>query len=124
GLSLTELTDTGWAFPTPVKIDSFYNDNSYGEYFLANSKNIIVMAVERKEGIASKDLFVSFKREDNTWTKPLWMGETINSAASEISPFLAADNRTLYYSSSGFPGYGGSDIFMTKRIGDSWTEWT
>lgn len=124
GMSITELTDTGWAFPTPVKIDSFYNDNDYGEYFLANSKNIIVMTVERNEGIASKDLFVSFKREDNTWTKPLWMGETINSAASEISPFLAADNRTLYYSSSGFPGYGGSDIFMTKRIGDSWTEWT
>lgn len=72
----------------------------------------------------TKDLHVSFRKEDGTWTEPKSLGNRLNTAASEISPFLASDEKTLYYSTSGFPTYGGSDIFVTRRLDDTWENWT
>ncbi len=52
------------------------------------------------------------------------MGKTINTAAEESSPFLAADDKTLYFSSKGFSGYGGDDLFITRRLDSTWTNWS
>lgn len=124
GLSYTTKGENGWKFPEKVIVENLYNKNKYGEYCLSNSGNIIVMTIERDDSEGSKDLYVSFKKEDGTWTEPKSMGPTVNSASSEISPYLAADERTLYFSSQGFPGYGGSDIFVSRRLDDSWTNWS
>ncbi|MFY8036460.1 MAG: OmpA family protein, partial [Cyclobacteriaceae bacterium] len=42
----------------------------------------------------------------------------------DASPFLAADDKTLYFSSRGFSGYGGSDIYRSVRLDDTWTKWS
>ena len=70
------------------------------------------------------DLYVSFLNPDSTWTKPISVGETINTLFSEGSPFIAADNRTLYFSSKGHLGYGDADIFMSQRLDETWTNWS
>lgn len=51
------------------------------------------------------------------------LGSTINTSESEISPFLSADKKTLYFSSKGHAGYGDMDIFMAERLYNSWTVW-
>ena len=43
---------------------------------------------------------------------------------AEFSPFLAADNKTLFFASEGHGSYGSSDIFYTKRLDDTWQNWT
>jgi outer membrane protein OmpA-like peptidoglycan-associated protein len=43
------------------------------------------------------------------------MGRDINSAGDEQAPFIHADNQTLYYTSDGLPGYGGSDLFVIRK---------
>jgi outer membrane protein OmpA-like peptidoglycan-associated protein len=52
------------------------------------------------------------------------LGKQINTTGTELSPFLAADGKTLYFSSNGHPGYGRSDVFMSRRLDDSWTQWS
>lgn len=52
------------------------------------------------------------------------MGKVINTYANETTPFLAADNKTLYFSSSGHPGYGSNDIFVSRRLDDTWQNWS
>ena len=42
----------------------------------------------------------------------------------ESSPYLACDNKTLYFASKGHNGFGGYDIFMTTRLDDTWTNWS
>ena len=70
----------------------------------------------------SEDIWVVYKNPDGTWGLPLNLGETINTNGSERSPFIAADNRTLYFSSNGHPGYGNHDLFMTRKQDDgSWS---
>lgn len=71
-----------------------------------------------------RDIFVSFKINDGSWSDPINLGPSINSSGDEYSPYLAADGKTLYFSSNGRPGMGGVDIFMARRTGPGWTEWT
>ena len=52
------------------------------------------------------------------------MGKTINSYDDEGTPFLSADNKTLYFYSYGHPGYGNSDIFVSTRLDESYTNWS
>jgi outer membrane protein OmpA-like peptidoglycan-associated protein len=67
---------------------------------------------------------VSFLQKDGKWTEPLNLGNDINSAHMESAPYLAPDNETLYFSSMGFSGYGGADIYISRRLDDTWTNWT
>jgi outer membrane protein OmpA-like peptidoglycan-associated protein len=82
------------------------------------------MAIDRYDAYGGKDIYVSFLQRDNKWTEPLNLGNDINTAGMEYSPYLAADNETLYFSSNGFSGYGGSDIYISRRLDDTWTNWT
>ncbi|MBK6730760.1 MAG: PD40 domain-containing protein [Bacteroidetes bacterium] len=43
-------------------------------------------------------------------------GPKINTPEDDKSPFIHPDGRTLYFSSSGHPGMGGSDLFLLKKM--------
>jgi outer membrane protein OmpA-like peptidoglycan-associated protein len=49
------------------------------------------------------------------WSAPENLGPAINTAGDEKAPFMHADNETLYFTSDGLQGYGGSDIFLAKK---------
>jgi outer membrane protein OmpA-like peptidoglycan-associated protein len=52
------------------------------------------------------------------------MGPTVNTAGMEGSVFIAADGRSLYFSSNGRQGYGGYDMYLSRRLDESWTKWS
>jgi hypothetical protein len=49
------------------------------------------------------------------WSSPTDLGSTINTEFHEAHPYLAADRRTLFYSSDRPGGFGGLDLYMTTR---------
>ncbi len=122
-VAISEKKSLGWGKPIPQTIKDYYNKNESSSFFLANDGRTLILALERFKGEGGLDFYVSFKSGENKWSEPKHMGEEINTAADEITPFLASDNRTLYFSTKGFPSYGNHDIFMTQRKGDSWTDW-
>ncbi len=124
GLSITNKTRTGWVFPKEVKIANYYNDSEYSEFTLAQNGLVLIMTVQRKDTYGRKDLYVSFLKSDNNWTEPRNMGGMVNSAEDETSPFIASDGVSLYYSTAGFSGYGNNDMFVTKRLDDTWLHWS
>ncbi len=124
GVSYSYKTTNGWSFPVPLTINGFYNAGPYSEFYLGTSKKILLMTLVREEGYGDNDVYVSFINKDKSWTTPKNLGEIINTAGVESSPFLAADNKTMYFSSDGFSGYGKRDLFVTHRLDDSWTNWS
>ena len=124
GMSISNNVNGEWTAPKPVKIENDYNYNEKSHYFLANTRKALLMSIEREDGNGDRDLYVSFPKNDSVWTEPLNLGKTINTASEEASPFLAADDKTLYFSSKGFSGYGGSDIYRSVRLDDTWAKWS
>jgi outer membrane protein OmpA-like peptidoglycan-associated protein len=125
GVSMSYLLRTGdWSFPKALKIRNFKNKSKYSEYTLAPNGKILLMTTEMKDSYGEKDIYVSFWKNDDTWTEPLNIGPVVNSGESESTPFIAPDGVTMYFSSSGHSGYGKNDIFLTRRLDDSWTKWT
>ncbi|HQQ97789.1 MAG TPA: OmpA family protein [Cyclobacteriaceae bacterium] len=120
---------TGWNEPEPLGI-TFHNEAKHFESYLSsdgkamlfttmNSKNLFYDSAREE-----RDIYVSLQNDDGVWEDPINLGPTVNTRFDEVSPFLAADGKTLYFSSHGHPGYGSADIFMTRRTGPGWTEWT
>jgi outer membrane protein OmpA-like peptidoglycan-associated protein len=122
GLSKSKRTRIGWEFPKEVKIADYYNINSYTEFSLAPNGKVLVMACQRKDTRGGKDLYVSFLKGD-VWSKPINMGN-INTAENENTPFVGADSKTIYFSTPGFAGYGDNDIFLSRRLDSTWTNWS
>ncbi|UGS23120.1 OmpA family protein [Flavobacterium channae] len=124
GVSIAKKGDSGWEIPKDVIIDDYKNTNDHVGYFLTSDNKYLLMSVERPEGLGLKDLYVSSVKEDGTFSKPKSLGNVINTFDDEANPFLAADGKTLYFASKGHPGYGYYDLFVSKRLDDSWTNWS
>ncbi len=108
----------------------YENESDYFEASqAADGKAIFFSARNRSnlfyaENLPERDLFVLLKQADGKWGDPINLGPAINTRGTEMSPFLASDGRTLYFASDGHPGYGGMDIFMSRRLDNTWTNWS
>jgi len=125
GLSVVKATDwpTDWAKPEKQEIKYFKNLSANLGVSLSNDGQIMIISMESYKSRGVEDLYVCFKN-GNGWTEPKNLGSTINTPLQELTPFLAADNKTLFFASNGHEGYGSRDIFVTQRQDDSWTSWS
>ncbi|HZY78168.1 MAG TPA: OmpA family protein [Cyclobacteriaceae bacterium] len=124
GFSLTHRTVNGWSIPEDIDVKDYYNDADYNEFYLSADRQVLLLAVQRKDTRGERDIYFSLAQPDGSYSAPQNMGPVINSTASEMSPFLAADGRTMYFGSYGHPGFGSCDIFVSRRLDDSWTNWS
>lgn len=124
GFSISNKTTAGWTVPVKVDIPGYEQmskgKNEYG--YLTMDGKAILLAFARKKNSEDDDLYVSFF-EDGRWTRPLELGDEINTKYSETTPFLSADGKTLYFSSDRPGGQGSQDIYLTRRLDDTWQHW-
>jgi outer membrane protein OmpA-like peptidoglycan-associated protein len=124
GVSVSKRQGSGWSTPKMLTINNYYNINPYVDYFLSNNEQALLLTIQTDDAVGDQDLYISFRINEYQWTEPINLGTTINSEKAEFAPFLAADNKTLFFSSEGHGSYGSSDIFYSKRLDDSWQKWT
>ena len=119
----SKLENGKWSVPqnagNPVSTQSwegqptFSSDNRY-LYFSSN----------RTGGKGDKDIwrveFLGFKRYNGlNWGKVENLGDSINTAGNEISPFIHANNKDLFFASDYHTGMGGMDLFRSKLKGQN-----
>ncbi len=124
GISIAHRTNSGWAIPTEIKIKNFYNLNEYESYCPSADRKVLIMSIQRNDAYGVKDLYVSFLQSDGSYSTPKNMGTDINTVFNDGTPFLASDNKTLYFYSYGHKGFGSADIFVSKRLDNTWTNWS
>ncbi|PPK84658.1 outer membrane protein OmpA-like peptidoglycan-associated protein [Neolewinella xylanilytica] len=81
---------------------------------LSQDGSLLFFASNREGGLGGDDIYVSGRRPDGQWSRPINLGKTVNTNGNDRYPFWAADNKTLYFTSTGWPGMGGADLFMTS----------
>lgn len=68
----------------------------------------------RPEGKGGMDLWVTRLDDQGKWSTPLNLGDSINTKGNEEAPFIHHDNQTLYFSSNGHIGMGGTDLYLSR----------
>lgn len=124
GFSISKKTLNSWSIPEKLDIPNYEKlSRGKNEYaYLTMDGKALLLAFSEKKNSDRDDLYVSFLN-DGKWTEPKNLGKSINTDFSETTPFLAADGKTLYFSSDRPGGQGSQDIYMSKRLDNSWTNW-
>ena len=108
-------TPSGWSEQENLG-DSINTDFWESSPAISPDKRALYFSSTRPGGYGGADLYVSYLKPNGRWNEAVNMGPTINTAGDEMAPFIHADNQTLYFTSDGLPGYGGSDLFVLKKL--------
>jgi outer membrane protein OmpA-like peptidoglycan-associated protein len=84
--------------------------NSYCHPILADGGKTLYFCSDKEGGYGGMDIYYS-RFVNLNWSNPVNLGPKVNSAASELFPFLNA-NKRLFFSSKRPSGYGGLDIYF------------
>ena len=123
-LAVSYARDGGWSKPEAVVIEEYRNNSLYRDFFLADDESFILIAMENEQGRGDLDLFVSLQIDKHRYAKPISLGTRINTTKADFAPFMSSDGKTLYFASEGHRGYGESDIFRSRRLDDTWDNWS
>jgi outer membrane protein OmpA-like peptidoglycan-associated protein len=115
--------DESWHWTKPTSLGPNINTDKGWEAQPTISKDgKWLMYAVFKEGTRGIDLFQSKRQPNGSWGLGESMGEPINTAGHEKSPFFHSDAKTLYFSSkNGHMGMGGYDVFISRFEDGKWT---
>jgi outer membrane protein OmpA-like peptidoglycan-associated protein len=126
GFSLCTKKVGVWGEPKKLNIAGYegMSLDIYAGASMNNDGNILFLYFSEEKNNDNNDIYVSKKIDENSWSVPVKITSLSNDDYDEISPFLASDNVTLYFSSNRNGGFGRHDIWMAKRLDDSWLKWS
>jgi outer membrane protein OmpA-like peptidoglycan-associated protein/Tol biopolymer transport system component len=115
-----QATPQGWS--TPYNLDRAINTEFWeSSPSISPDKQTLYFSSNRPGGYGGKDIYFSKRRPNGSWGLAENIGPEINTSADDLAPFIHADNQTLYFTSGGHPGYGGSDLYVTHaEPGGNW----
>jgi hypothetical protein len=123
GIYVSSRINNYWTRPELVPIPGIDNQSYLGVY-VSPDFDVILFSMKGPDSRGEEDLYFSVKNSVGQWSAPKSMGTTINSRGFEISPYLSADKKRLYFSSNGHGGEGDADIFYSERLYNSWETWS
>jgi outer membrane protein OmpA-like peptidoglycan-associated protein len=124
GISVSTYKGKKWGKPKEIKIPELDIEGNFYGFHINAAENAIVISYLGPDSEGNEDLYVSLLDDKGKWSKPMHLGENVNSKDFEISPYLSPNDDTLFFSSDGFKGEGDADIFYVTRTSDSWTDWS
>ena len=123
GFSYCTLEEDGWSNPKKLVVKGYakMTKGIYVGMCVAPSANVMVLNFSEISNNEHTELYISKRINDEKWSKPVKITGTLNG---DFAPFVAADNKTMYFSSYARGGYGSADIFMMKRLDETWLNWS
>lgn len=108
-----------WTAPRSLgdPINTVYHESSAS---IAPDGKTIYFISNRKGGKGGRDIWTSTRDDNGKWSTPKNLSE-LNTSEDEEAVFIHPDGKTLYFSSKGYKGYGGYDIFVSKYENGKWS---
>lgn len=91
---------------------------------ISENGQYMILSMESNNTYGVEDLYISKKKADGSWSSFNNLGAGLNTQYQEITPFLASDNKTLFFATNGRVGKGSFDLFYSIRQDDSWRNWS
>jgi outer membrane protein OmpA-like peptidoglycan-associated protein len=86
---------------------------------LSNDGSTLYFASDMPGGQGGIDIWKS-TWDGSAWGTPVNAGNKVNSIGDDVFPYITSEN-VLYFSSNGWPGMGGLDIYMSEMSGNTWS---
>lgn len=117
GCDLYYLKKIGDEWSQPINMGENVNTKFWeSQPCFSSDGTTLYFASNRPGGKGKSDIWKTTLLKNNFWSKAVNLGSAINTAKSEMSPFIHADGISLYFSSDGHIGMGGKDLFMSKKL--------
>ncbi|GAC1378768.1 MAG: hypothetical protein NVSMB45_00060 [Ginsengibacter sp.] len=113
---ISSLGKQGWSAPENVgrAVNSEFWESSPS---LSPDKQDLYFSSNVPGGFGGKDIWVSHRNATGSWGEAQNLGNEINTFGDETCPFIHADNETLYFNSTGLPGYSEKpDLFVSHKL--------
>jgi OmpA-OmpF porin, OOP family len=128
GVSMSVFEKDGrWSKPEMLKIKNYLKyDRGFqsGANMSHDGQTLLLYMSEEPKSYMNK-IYVCFLQPDGTWSEPKSVGKKINLPEyNQMTPYMAADGVTLYFSSDRPGGFGKNDIWMSKRLDKTWEKWS
>ncbi|MDH5605035.1 MAG: OmpA family protein, partial [Cyclobacteriaceae bacterium] len=123
GISMSSWSGKGWSKPVNIDIPYFNNSSPAQSGYISPDGEILLLSLDSYKSIGNEDLYICFKN-GTTWTEPKNLGPAINTPYQEFTPYLSDDKNVLFFASNGRGGLGSTDIFYSKRLDHTWTNWS
>lgn len=90
------------AYQPRVLMPSIFNDQNmaYGNPYVSPDESYFIFNSSRPGGFGNADLYISYKKDDGTWTNPKNLGSTINTPTYECGSEITDDNLYMTYVSN------------------------
>ena len=122
---VTSKKSENWTDPVKLqKPINLANYTSKHPCVATNSKNadVIYFSSDRPYGYGGLDIWYSeYDIKNEMFTEPKNLGGKINTQLDEITPFYDDNSHCLFFSSTGFKGLGGFDIFKAYGEKRKWS---
>jgi Tol biopolymer transport system component len=122
---VTTRETVGGPWGSPVNLGPTVNSSAFDVVTSITADGLsLFFGSGRSGGSGNVDIWVTTRATtDDDWGAPVNLGPTVNSP-SDDTPTISADGRTLFLTSERSGGYGGRDIWITKRanVNDPWSE--
>ncbi|MFN3967581.1 OmpA family protein [Flavobacterium sp.] len=91
-----------------------FNDKTYSSSnpSLSRDGKTLYFSSNRPGSLGGVDIWKVAINADGTYGEPQNLGSKINTEGNESFPFIADDNKTLYFASAGKQGLGGYDVYQ------------
>lgn len=124
GIAFSNIKKGKWTKPSLVKIPYFKLKSEHQSGSISADGKYLLFGMESFGSYGVEDIYMSRLKLNEEWTSPKNLGRKINTEFEEQTPFITADNKTLFFASNGRGGNGSYDIFMATRLDDTWKKWT
>lgn len=116
------MTLEGNQWSSPKNLGNVVNSEEWdSQPTMSSDGTRIIFASQRKGGYGAEDLYMVEKNVFGEWGPPQNLGGMVNTPFDDYSPYLSPDGKTLYFASTGHPGFGGTDVFRTVLENGKWT---
>jgi len=119
-----KMANGNWSYPKPIYIEGFDQNGGEVSLFVNDSETKMLISMRDPYTRGDNDLYIAKKIGANKWSKPINLGDNINTKHREVTPYLSEDERTLYFASNRPGGIGGMDIYYAVRQGQGWKSWS
>ncbi|MCP4728134.1 MAG: hypothetical protein GY863_24050, partial [bacterium] len=65
--------------------------------FIAPDESYLIICQEKPDGLGKYDLYISFMKDDGSWTELINMGADVNSAEYDFRPYVTPDGKYLFF---------------------------